>query len=123
MAGKRASPARKGASHVRDDVPLHRKFGYKVAQEKAAIREELIAEGYDPDDFAPLYFATESRYVERHKNDPTLRQRQEAARAAAPPRPALTTLVLTDEERDHLRDLFEGANHPLSVAIRDKLHP
>jgi hypothetical protein len=54
-----------------------------------------------------------------HKYDPTLRERQARARAAAPP-PAGTSEFFTWEELERLVEHFAGANDPVPAAIAAK---
>jgi hypothetical protein len=105
-----------------DPTPVHRKLGYDYANERARIRAHLIRRGHDPKALAFEFRIT--RIQERiHKYKPTLRQRQEAARARGekwvtsgkPPLPGLTT-----EEWQYLAEHFEGANHPLAQSIQAK---
>lgn len=95
------------------EPPIHRKFGWEHAQEMREIEAQLRAEGVT--DYATLHFAAVDRYVDRHKNDPTFRQRQETVSAGRPVKP-------TDLERFRLalEAIRDGHNDPRSLA-RDVL--
>ena len=111
----------------REPVPVHLKFGYSVFVEKDAIRARLVAEGEtDP---TKLYLGVEAAYIEAHKNDYSLRQRQEEARRkkqaewleeeAKKPRPP-EPILFTIDELERLVEHFESANDPVSASIGQK---
>lgn len=100
--------------------------GEATLKEKDEIRQMLI--DFGETDKARLHFETERVFSERHRKDPTLRQRQDAARnfgegwvGAAPRDEPEESDDLTDEERRHLVELLDGANHPLSASAAAKL--
>lgn len=111
---------------MKDDVPVHLKFGYKTMLEKEAIRERLISEGYDPKD-PRLIFAVSKAYHEAHKDDLTFSQKQDLARWkgerwVAPHSSNVTSrLVFSDEEQDYLIEKLFGVNDPIGQMIIEKL--
>ncbi len=108
-------------------TPPYLKFGYAYLKEKDAIRKRLVASGMT--DLAELHFAVEAAFTEAHKNDSTLRERQEAKRLkerekwlkeeAKKPRPP-EAILFTVEELERLVEHFEHANDPVSAAIGQK---
>lgn len=110
-----------------DDIPLHRKFGYAHTMERQAIRAELLADGHADDH--TLHFAVVREQERRAKGKPTLRQRQDAHKAAralvwgllgCPTRPR--SLWLSGEELDYLRERLAGVNDPVGQSILEKLN-
>ncbi|WP_347837741.1 hypothetical protein [uncultured Planktomarina sp.] len=105
-----------------DELPDHKKFGYAHAVEMDAIRAELISEGHKPGPF--LQFAAIKVYQERHKNDPTYRERQEAARAkgekwvSPAPRPAPPSF--NRDELELILARFSGSNSEAGASIASK---
>lgn len=112
------------ASH-RGVTPVHLKFGYAVLKEKDEIRERLIAAGMT--DLRELHFAVAAAYTEAHKNDKTMKDRQEEARQRAAaksreqerPQPSYP-IRLSAEELAYLAEHFEQANNPIGAAIGEK---
>lgn len=99
-----------------EDIP-GKPFGFAFNMEREAIRAHLLSRGL-PDD-GKLYFRI-CRLQERiHKNRPSMRQRQEAAKAARPPITEAAVLF-TFEELERLADLFAGANDPVTASIAAK---
>ena len=96
------------------------KFGAVYNREMRQHTERISAErGLDPNVFnAEVFFAASAAYRDAHANDPTLRQRQEAARAQQAPRPSR---ALTTEERAYLLELLRRQNDPLAASIVGKL--
>lgn len=99
-----------------EGIPEDRKLGYKVTLEKVEIREELKARGLSGHE---LYFAVEKEYARRHANDETY---ADVSRRLASKRERCGHfLMLTQEEADHLMELFKHANHPISRQVYKKL--
>lgn len=103
-----------------DQKHLRDRLGYWQAVEKRMIRAQLAAEGWDPKGHA-FEFEVSARQITNHAGDPSMRERQEAWRAAlpflghAPPSSALTP-----QEWEFLAAHFQGANHPLAQSILAK---
>ncbi len=91
-------------------------FGYAHNKERDEIRAHLIARGWDATDFAFEFRVTEIQQ-RIHRYAPTMRQRQEAARAKTIVQPSLE---FTPEELQHIADHFCGANDPLAQSIYRK---
>ena len=87
------------------------KFGYEAAVEKDAIRARLIAEGRDPNDVR-LIFDIDAAYIEAHKNDLSMREKQEIARARDWKPRTDGSLVFTQAELDYLAYKLHGVNDP-----------
>jgi hypothetical protein len=91
------------------EPPIHRKFGYEIMTEKAAIRDRLLAEGKDAG-----YMAVEHAWMA--SREPTV----------FPIHPQIKTTVrpslepFTADELRHLIEHFDGTNDPVSAAIREK---
>ena len=100
----------------KDDTPIHKKFGYKAMLEKEAIRKELLESGWDGNSIE-FYFAVEDRYIENHKNDLSLRERQ----ALLPKPPVVEDVLLSTEEMEYLVFKLEGVNDPIGVSALTKL--
>lgn len=121
------SEARKWVGRGLDNVP-GRPFGWAWNMERQAIREHLLARGWEPTGEHAERFRdhlVESRVsaIQQriHRYRPTLRERQLAARAAA----NLTTTglvqdVFTPDELRAILDRFQGANDPLGQSILAK---
>lgn len=93
------------------DVPIERKLGYAHMVEMREIEEGLRAKGLNG---AELHFASVSAYEVRHKSDPTLRQRQDAARSTEQAGPQAKRL---DEIlREALEMIRDGHNDPRGLA-------
>lgn len=90
-----------------DTLPAHRKFGYSHMMEMREIESELLASGLRG---ADLYFASVGRYEERHKDDPTYRERHHKwlATSATPDPPDLI--------RQALEQIRDGHNDPRALA-------
>lgn len=105
-----------------EDVP-GKPFGWAHNRERDEIEAHLISRGWDRNDFA-FYFRV-TRIQERLRRDqPTYRERQDAARArgerwVSPP-PGPPPVIFTPEELAHIADHFAGANDPLAQAIWHK---
>lgn len=112
-------------ANYRGYTPVHLKFGYAALKEQDEIRERLIAAGIT--NLRELHFAVAAAYTEAHKNDKTMKDRQEEARQKAaaewreqePPRSPDPT-HLTAEELAYLVEHFEQANEPIAAAIGQK---
>lgn len=100
-----------------EEKHLRGRFGYWRMVEERMICKELIDAGEDPKAMG-FYFKIKQRVVENHKNDPTLRQQQEAASAGAPP--ILSGAYFTVIELRHLIEHFEMANDPVAQEIDRK---
>lgn len=99
----------------REQAGVH-KFGYACAVEKSEIASALRADGWTG---IALHFEIDRVYLERHKNRPSLRQRQDFWRAFAdPPKPVLP--VFTPEELARIAEHFAGANDALAQTIHAK---
>lgn len=88
-------------------------FGEETNEEKAAIRERLAAEGLTG---ADLFFAVERAFEAAHRDDPTMRERQEYRafkRSMETPRPPRARLTQTEIE--YLIDRLQGVNDPLGI--------
>lgn len=99
----------------RDQVdPPSRKFGYTHAVEMREIEAQLEADGVPE---IERYLRAVAIYQERHKNDLSLRQRQELARqdrlANPPPRGNLNA-----EEIAYLVERLEGVNDEVGQSAR-----
>lgn len=106
---------------VNYDTPVHLRFGYKYNQECAAIRAELIAEGFDENDLG-FSFKVSKRYMENHANDLTFKERQKIWLAEqAAKHPSKPMLEFTDEELAYLLERLAGVNDPIGMDILDKL--
>lgn len=104
----------------KDDLPLHRKFGYARMVEMQEITKEIAEElGVDPHTFNPkVYFESLHRYEQRHKNDLNMRQRQakarrEGARWIDGPNRKPSDL---DRYREALEKIAAGHNDPRALA-------
>lgn len=100
----------------KDDMPDHFKFGYKAMLEKEAIRKELLESGWDANSFEFL-FEVDRIYIEHHKNDPSLYERQ----ALLPKPPVVEDVLLSTEEMEYLVFKLEGVNDPIGVSALTKL--
>jgi len=98
-------------------TPIHLKFGYEAAKERAAIQTELEEQGLTGTD---LHFAVVREYERRHADDPSYKETSERILAEAKARSGSDT-GLTREEAEHLLELLGGANHPLSQSIAGKM--
>lgn len=112
------SPQGREYRPYRDQVdPPSRKFGYSHAVEMREIEAQLEADGVPE---VERYLKAVSIYMDRHKNDLTLRQRQELARqerlANPPPRSRLNA-----EEIAYLIDRLAGVNDPIGQSARETL--
>ena len=89
------------------DIPTHLKFGYARMMEMREIESELYATGLRG---AELYFASTAKYMERHKNDPTYRERaQKWLATSCTPEPV-------DLIRQALEQIRDGHNDPRALA-------
>lgn len=96
---------------------LRRSIGYWRMVEERMILAELAAEGWTGGDVS---FEVSRRMIENHKNDPSLRERQEHHRQASPARPAAIRTAFTVEELERLLQHFAGANDPVAQSIHAK---
>lgn len=94
-----------------DTVPVHKKFGYKAEMEKAAIRERLIAAGFDPNSIG-FSFQVEEEYIKAHRNDLTMRERQEIGYAKNWKPREDGALNFTIDELNYLAFKLDGVNDP-----------
>ncbi|RUW56835.1 hypothetical protein [Mesorhizobium sp. M8A.F.Ca.ET.021.01.1.1] len=94
---------------MKDDIPVERKFGYAHTMERHLIEAELEAAGVPMPD---RMFQASAIQMERHKNDPSFRERQEAARALAP----TAAPSLLDRYREALEAIRDGHNDPRDLA-------
>ncbi len=103
------------------------KFGAQHTREMREITEAICAErGLDPLVFnAEVFFEASRQYRERHKNDPTYRQRQEAAKARGEkwvaPAASPADKRLNRAELAYLIERLAGVNDPLGAAALAKL--
>jgi hypothetical protein len=88
-------------------------FGWAHAHETRAIEEHLIAKGYKPNSSA-LFYRVRKIQDRLHKNRLSLKDRQ-----AAIIKPKMHE-YFSAHELEHLADLFNGANDPVSLEIRRK---
>jgi len=125
--GPRGSPCkgvRIPAFASNDARVLKRKFGYDHMVEMRAIEAQL---SHLPE--IERYFAAIKEYQRRHANDPTYRERIEAARARGEKwvSPAKTTTSrpsppsLTADEIGYLLERLVGVNDPLGASAAAKL--
>jgi hypothetical protein len=104
-----------------NEVPIGpHNFGYSAEMEKKVIRDRLKAEGIT--DETALHFAVETAYIEAHKNDLTLRERQDIwmanfVKKSQEPKP----VIFTKEEIEFLKDHFDMANDPTAQSILAKV--
>lgn len=102
-------------------------FGWANNMERRGIRDHLRKRGrYAPTGYdARGEFLVSRIQLRLRKYQPTFAQRCAAAQAQrdadwiARGRPA--AIMLNDDERAYLRELLEGANHPLGQQIAGKL--
>lgn len=96
------------------DVATHLKFGYSHMMEMREIEATMRRRGLSG---AALHFACVTQYEENHKNDPTFRQRQDAARARGE-RWVSTPSVSSPADllRQALEEIRDGHNDPRSLA-------
>jgi hypothetical protein len=95
-------------------MPLHRKLGYDHMMEMRAIERELRLDGLDGTD---LYFEAIRLYAKRHENDPSYRQRQEAARSRGEKWVGSASLPHADDLlRKALEEIRDGHNDPRTLA-------
>ncbi len=94
-----------------DPIPDHQKFGYASVVEKRAIRDRLIAAGRDPDALGFL-FEVEAEYEIAHKNDLSMRERQEIARARNWKPRTDGSMSFTQAELDYMAYKLDGVNDP-----------
>ncbi len=105
-------------------TPDHLRFGYEHMIFMRDAEARLLAEGVPQRE---VYLRACHEWDESRKGRPTLRQRQEAARARGEkwvsplPGPPMTRLALTDEEADYLREKLAGVNDPVGAAVLAKL--
>lgn len=96
------------------DCLAHLKFGYAHMMEMREIEDVLRATGVCG---VELYFASIRQYETRHRNDPTFRQRQEAARARGEKWVATpSTESPLDLIRQALEQIRDGHNDPRALA-------
>lgn len=104
---------------MKEDRPIHLKFGYEHMLEMRQIRRNLRAEGFDG---VSLYFAARRAYDRRHENDLSWRQRQEIAREAGAKwvLPAERDDLPSDYDvlRAALEAIRDGHNDPRALAAR-----
>lgn len=106
-------------AHERPEDIQHRgKFGYWRMIEKRMIRDQLVAEGWDADDWR-IHFEIAARVTANHRNDPSLREMQ-AARPMARSAPSAPSARFSDEELERLAEHFAGANDPVAQSILAK---
>jgi hypothetical protein len=103
---------------LEEEKHLRSKMGYWRMVEERMVCKELIAEGHDPKEMG-FYFKIKQRVVENHRNDPTLRQQQEAARGGSAA-PILSAAYFTVFELRHLIEHFAMANDPVAQEIDRK---
>jgi hypothetical protein len=103
-----------------DEKHLRNKFGYWRMVEERMVRAQIKAEGGNPDDV----FEVSRRVFENHKNDPSLREQQEAKRASklviAGIEVKLPGANFTREELERIAEHFAGANDPVAQSIHAK---
>ena len=105
--------------------PNGRPFGYAHVEQRAQIRNELIAQGMDPDDIR-THFAVIREQDRRRAQELTMRQRQDLARWLGlkwvTPHPIDIRRVeaFTREELAAIMDRFSMANDEQGQAIADK---
>jgi len=111
-----------------DDLPDHRKFGYKKLIEDEAIEDDLIASGKFKKGDPMIIFAISKQRSENHKNDLTYREKQELARdngekwISPHPNPNPHKRVfLSPDEIEYLIEYMNGINHPTGIDILEKL--
>lgn len=116
-------------AHLRpDDLPNVNRFGFWRTLERRVIRERLIGEGHDPDSLT-FFALVENEMVANHANDISNQdyQRQLEAKWAAAAKERFDngdserSLAFNKAELEYLRDLFEGANSPEAISIREKV--
>jgi hypothetical protein len=103
-------------------------FGTAHHRERDRIREHLRRRGFDAGDdmLAPARFEDRVSEIQRrlHRYDETFAERsvrlRERWEAEARANRTEAGLNLTRAELEHLVELFDGANDPLSASIRDK---
>lgn len=91
-------------------------FGLSIIVLKARIYDRLIARGIGQ---AKAHFRTERIYERIMRDKPSYAEYCEARRILQPTSPSTS---LTRDEWQHLADLFDGANDPLSASIAAKAH-
>ncbi len=101
-----------------DNVP-GQSFGYAWNREREEIRQHLYRRPHLLKEHE-LEFRVTKIQDRIHKYKPTLRQRQEAAAIIKSSLKPIPNPGFTIEELQHLVDLFEGANDPLSAKIASK---
>jgi hypothetical protein len=99
-------------------------LGWAWHMELEAIRNHLRRRiwKFGLDGFARFRLDQRAQEIQRrlHRwNRPTMRERQAIWKAKQPPR-TTANVTFTLEELQHLTDLFEGANDPLSASIGEK---
>lgn len=87
---------------MKDDIAIHRKFGFDQAIEMEEIIEGLRKEGMTG---VSLHFSAVRTYEERHKNDPSYSERQKTMKCFVP---------VTEDSVDKATALIEAL-----VKIRD----
>lgn len=102
-----------------DQKHLRSRFGYWRMVEERMVRYELEREGHDPNEFG-FIFKVSKRITENHRNDPTLREQQAAARAAQGPVTPSEHASFTREELERLIEHFGMANDPVTLSIHSK---
>lgn len=104
-----------------EDVP-GRPFGWAWHQERDEIRAHLLRrpERFEGDGFAAMRLEFRVNAIQRrlHRNRPTMRERQAAARARQAPRPP--ALAFERVELERLAELFADANDPVTASIGRK---
>jgi len=108
-----------------EDRHLRNKIGYWRMVEERMIRAELEAEGWTGGDWKDgryIGFEISRRVMENHKNDPTLREMQEAARAAQPVTIRVPDIAFSMEELLDMREKYEGSNTEIGQGIHAKVN-
>lgn len=106
-----------------EDVP-GKSLGWAMHMELEAIRQHLRRRiwKFGFDEYRGFRLNQRAQAIQARLwkwNRPTMRERQAVWKAKQPP-PTTANVTFTLEELQHLADLFEGANDPLSASIGEK---